>query len=121
MWKKSISIILLLCLSVCLWGQSSSVQSNLTKLEDYVTLLEDNSLTQQILIDDLRIRLQNAEQSSMDLDNQLTEALKQQDRQSNLLKNYERKYRNLKVAFIVTVPVTIIATSTVCLVLTNSK
>ena len=97
----------------------SKAQFNITILEDYLTNLESNSLTQQILIEDLQKQLDNANASLQNSEQQLKQISQLQDKQSKYLKNLEFKYKNLKIAFKVTVPVTIIATGIVTWGLTS--
>lgn len=105
-------------LSLPLYSESG-IQFNITVLEDYLTNLESNSMTQQILIEDLQKQLGNAESSLQNLEQQLKQTLLLQDKQSRYLKNLEFKYKNLKIVFKVTVPVTIIATGIVTWGLTS--
>ena len=91
----------------------SKAQSSITFLEDYIVNLESNCLTQQILIDSLEKRLESAEASSANLGQQLNQASQVQETLSKYSKSLESRYRNLRTAFMVTVPVTIIVTGTI--------
>lgn len=120
MCKKEI-LLSLLCLFCCfhLSAQTSPVQSNLTNLEDYVINLENESLTQKILINNLEEQLNNANQSVENLNNQLIEILAQQEMQSKLLKKYEFKCKVLKVSLVVGIPIAITTTGILCYYLNN--
>jgi len=74
-WKRFISVLLLLYFSWCLFSEvpQSSTQESLTSLEDFVISFENESLTQKILIEDLQKQLNEANQSVETLNAQLTE------------------------------------------------
>lgn len=116
---KKLSVLLALLFFCWQLPCQSPVQPKLSKLEDYVIALENNSLEQQILLQSLEEQLQTANQSVESLKEQLQEALKQQETQSTLLKKSELECRNLKIALVFGIPATITITGMVFLAWNN--
>lgn len=117
--KKLLSIFVLFCFCSLSWSQQS-VQQNLSGLEEFLTSIENNSLTQQILIEDLQRQLQTATLLQENLQQQLKEVSEQQEMQLNLLKKYEFRCKVLKWSLVIGIPTSIIVTGTVCLSWANS-
>ena len=117
---KKLSVLFALLFFCWQLSCQSPVQPNLSKLEDYVTALESNSLERQILLQSLEEQLQTANQSVENLKEQLQEALKQQEMQSTLLKKSELECRNLKIALVFVIPASITITGMVFLAWTNT-
>lgn len=117
--KNIFCAFLVLLLLSQLSGQSA-IQNNLTSLEDYITSLENESLTQKILIEDLEKQLNNAEASVETLDSQLKEILVQQEMLSNSLKKSEHKSLVLKW-FVVGLAGTTITATGIAIMAWNKK
>ena len=107
--KRVISILLLLSFLQFSCFTQSSVQFNITKLEDNLIQLENNSLLQQKQIEDLQFSLDNANLLSMTLQTQLTETSQTLENASNSLKKSELKSEVLKWSLIIGVPTSFIA------------
>ena len=93
--KKAISILLLLsflqfsCFSA--EPYQSTVQSNLTNLEQLMTDLQNSSIERQILVQDLQKQLESANQSVDNLTNQVDEISQISEQHSKLLKKQEKQ------------------------------
>lgn len=122
MWKRFISILVLLCLSWCAFSESpqSPIQENLTNLEDYVVSIENESLKQNERITNLEEQLDSANQYVLSLENQLEEISKQQEMQSKQSKNLEFKCNVLKVSLGISIGASITSIGILCWAL-NSK
>lgn len=118
MWKKCFVLLALFVLVSRCFAQSS-LDTNISTLEDYVINLENESLTQKILIENLQIQLQDAKTSQENLTTQLAEISKQQEMQSNSLKKSEFKCKVLGWSLGISLGMTITSIGIMCLVLNN--
>ena len=116
---KSIFILLLLQCSLLYCQQTSTIQSNLTDIEDFAINIENNSLQQKKQIESLEEQLKNAKASQKALENSVIEISAQAEELLNSQKNLEAKCMNLKVALGISVSLSIIATGTLIMVLNN--
>src|SRR5574344_652787 len=93
--KRIISILLLFAfLHFCCFSvepYQSSVQFNITQLEQIMTDLQNRSIEQQILVQDLQKQLESANQSVDSLTNQVDEISQISETQSKLLKKQEKQ------------------------------
>ena len=119
---KKLFILLLLLHSVLYSQEISTVQSNLTSIENYAINIEQNSIQQQMKIESLEEQLKNAKISQEALENSVIEISAQADKLLKQLKCYERKYKNWKTFAMVMIPLTAItSTGIMSLVLANSS
>lgn len=106
---KPTSIILLLAfLSQPLYSlelYSSPAQSNLTDLEQLMTDLQNDSVTQRILVEDLQKQLETANQSVENLTESLNEISELQKTQSKLLKKQDTTLKVLKWSLVLSIPI----------------
>ena len=107
---KKIFILLLLLLHSVLYSQeTSTIQSNLSTLEDYAINIDNNSLQQKIQIESLQIELEESQKLLEESKKQQTQTLQMQEELLNSQKNLEHKCMNLKVALGVSISLSIIA------------
>ena len=118
---KRIFILLLLLHSVLYSKTISTVQSNLTSIEDYTINIENNSLQQQMKIESLEKQLKNAKESQEALEKSVIEISAQAKELLNSQKNLETKCMNLKIALGVSISLNIIATGIMSLILVNNS
>ena len=116
---KSIFILLLLQCSLLYSQPTSTIQSNLTDIEDFAINIENNSLQQQMKIQSLEEQLKNAKASQKALENSVIEISAQAEELLSSQKNLEAKCMNLKVALGISVSLSIIVTGTLIMVLNN--
>ena len=83
--------------------KAQSAQENLTKLEDYIINISNDTLKQNEYVIELERLVEKSEQ-------QQKEQLKMQETLQKQLKSYERKYKNWKTFAMVTIPLTAITT-----------
>lgn len=117
--RLSLLFLLLLLHSLLYCQPTSTVQSNLTSIEDYAINIELNSLQQEMKIENLEEQLKNARASQEALENSVIEISAQAEELLNSQKNLERKCMNLKVALGVSVSLSIISIGTLIMVLNN--
>lgn len=117
--RLSLLFLLLLLHSVLYSQATSTIQSNLTSIEDYAINIELNSLQQEMKIESLEEQLKNARASQEALENSVIEISAQAEELLNSQKNLERKCMNLKVALGVSVSLSIISIGTLIMVLNN--
>lgn len=105
-----------------------TLDQDLDQLEKNLIQLQNDSLQQQILIDNLQMNLNMSEQSLKTqnelLENsqkQLNEALEQYKTVSNSYATLEKKLKNWKLAFWIGVPTSIVLTSTTLLIVNVCK
>lgn len=114
--KKLVSIILLFALLLqplcCLELYSSPAQSGLTNLEQLMTDLQNNSIEQQILVQNLQDSLTTAEEQLANANNSvetltksLNEASQLQEKQSKLLKKQDTMLCVLKWSLVLLTPI----------------
>lgn len=110
--KKIISILLLFAfLHFCCFSvdpYQSSVQFNITKLEQIMIDLQNGSIERQILVQDLQKQLESANQSVDSLTNQVDEISQISETQSKLLKKQDITLRVFRTTLIVAVPMSFI-------------
>ena len=116
---KKIFILLLLQCFLLYSQETSTVQSNLTGIEDYAISIENNSLQQKMQIESLEQQLKNAKASQEALENSVIEISNQAEKLLKSQKNLEAKCMNLKIALGVSISLSIITTGTLIMVLNN--
>ena len=115
---KKIFILLLLLLHSVLYSQeTSTIQSNLTSIEDYAISIEQSSLQQKMQIEDLQKQLENAKASQEALENSVIEISTQAEELLNSQRNLEQKCMNLKVALGVSISLNIISIGTLIIMM----
>ena len=118
---KRIFILLLLQCSVLYCQEISTVQSNLSNIEDFEINIENNSLQQQMKIENLEKQLKNAKASQEALENSVIEISAQADKLLKSQKSLEQKCMSLKVALGVSVSLNIISIGIMSLILVNNS
>ena len=118
--KRIFLLLLLFLQSVLLYSQATStIQSNLTSLEDYAMNIQNNSLQQQMKIQSLEEQLKNAKISQEALENSVIEISAQAEELLKSQKSLEAKCMNLKVALGVSISLSIISTGILIMALNN--
>ena len=107
--KRIFLLLLLLLHSVLYCQETSTIQSNLTSIEDYATSLENNSLQQQMKLNFLEEQLKNAKISQEASEKSVIEMSNQVETLLNSQKNLERKCMSLKVGLGVSISISIIS------------
>lgn len=119
---KKLFIFLLLLLHSVLYSQpASTVQSNLTSIEDFAMNIELSSIEQQMKLNFLEEQLKNAEASQKASENSVIEMSNQVETLLKSQKNLEAKCMNLKVALGVSISLSIITTGIMSFVLVNEN
>lgn len=118
---KKLFILFLLSCSLLYCQPTSTIQHNLTNIEDYAINIELNSIEQQMKIQSLEKQLKNAKASQEALENSVIEISAQAEELLNSQKNLEAKCMNLKVALGVSVSLSIISIGIMSFVLVNSS
>ena len=118
---RRLSLLLLLLQCSLLYCQpTSTVQSNLTSIEDYAINIENNSLQQKKKIELLTIDLAESQKLLEDYMKQQKEMSQMQEALLKQLKCYERRYKSWKTFAMVAIPLTAItATGITYMVLSN--
>lgn len=117
--RLSLLLLSLLLHSVLYSQATSTVQSNLTSIEDFAINIENNSLQQEMKIQSLEEQLKNAKASQEALENSVIEISAQAEELLNSQKSLEHRCMNLKVALVVSISLNIIATGITYMVLSN--
>ena len=117
---KRIFFLLLLLHSALYCQPTSTIQSNLTDIEDFALNIEQNSIQQQMKIESLEKQLKNAKISQEALENSVIEISAQADKLLSSLNKSERRCMNLKIALGVSISLSIITTGIMSLVLVNN-
>lgn len=112
MIKKLIILLLLLSCSVLYSQETSTIQHNITSIEDYAINIENNSLQQQKQIESLQQQLKNAKASQEALENSVIEISTQAEELLKSQKNLERKCMSLKVGLACSISISIISITT---------
>ena len=115
--EKNIFFIIAIAFCIIL---SSTIQSNLTDIEDFALNIEQNSIQQQMKIESLEKQLKNAKISQEALENSVIEISAQADKLLSSLNKSERRCMNLKIALGVSISLSIITTGIMSLVLVNN-
>ena len=118
-WNVKLFILLLLQCSLLYCQPTSTIQSNLTSIEDYALNIENNSLQQKMQIESLEKQLENAKASQKALENSVIEISAQADKLLNSQKSLEQKCMNLKIALGVSVSLNIISIGTLIIMMSN--
>ena len=117
---KRIFFLLLLLLQSALYSQEiSTVQSNLTDIEDFAISIENNSLQQKMQIESLQIELEESQRLLEESEKQQMQTLQMQEALLKQLKSYEAKSKNWRTVAGVSIIINIIATGTLIMVLNN--
>ena len=116
---KKLFILLLLQCSVLYSQEISTIQSNLTDIEDYALNIENNSLQQKMQIESLQIELENAKESQKALENSLIEISNQAETLLKSQKSLEQNCMSLKIALGVSVSLSIISIGTLIIMMNN--
>ena len=118
--RLSLLLLLLLLHSVLYSQATSTVQSNLTSIEDYAINIENNSLQQKQLIESLQIDLAESQKLLDDYMKRQNEMSQMQEALLKQLKCYEARYKSWKTVAMVAIPLTAItATGITYMVLSN--
>ena len=119
MWQKRFLIALLL-FSFCVCSfTAQSAQENLTKLEDTLIQLENNSLEQKNIIENLQKDLEASQLMCINLENLRIEMSAELDNALKSLKKQELLCKNWKIAAGVSVSVSIISIGTLFIMMNN--
>lgn len=109
---KKLSILLLVACLFCSSVYSSEPlfvysqsQENLTKLEDLMTSLQNESIQQKILIENLQKALDKSDSCVESLTLQLTEISELSEKQSKLLRKQDTMCNVLKWSLVFTIPI----------------
>lgn len=121
MWKKRFLTFLLLLSFVYSYVGASELQQGLTDIESYAINIQNNSLQQKTLIENLKIDLAESQKSLEEYQKQQEQILRMQEGLLKQLNDYEQKCKNWKVFAIVTIPLTIIMTTTITYLVLNNK
>ena len=117
--KKRIFLLLLLQCSLLYCQPTSTIQSNLTSIEDFAINIENNSLQQKMQIESLQKQLKNAKISQEALENSVIEMSNQVETLLKSQKSLEQKCMNLKIALGVSVSLSIISITTLIIMMNN--
>ena len=116
---RRLSLLLLLKCYLLYSKPTSTVQSNLTSIEDYAINIENNSLQQKKQIELLTIDLAESQKLLEDYMKQQKEMSQMQEALLKSQKSLEHRCMNLKVALGVSISLNIIATGITYMVLSN--
>ena len=113
-------LILLVLFSFCVCSfTAQSAQENLTSIEDTLIQLENNSLEQKSIIENLQKDLEASQQTSKNLENLRIEMSVELDNALKSLKKQELLSRSWRIAAGVSISVSIISIGTLIMVLNN--
>ena len=118
---KRIFFLLLLLHSALYCQEVSTIQSNITSIEDYAINIENSSLQQKMQIESLQQQLKNAKESQEALENSVIEISAQAKELLKSQKNLERRCMSLKIALGVSASLSIISTGIMSLILVNNS
>lgn len=119
--KKKLFILFLLSCSLLHCQPTSTIQSNLTNIEDFALNIELSSIEQQMKLNFLEEQLKNAKASQEASENSVIEMSNQVETLLKSQKNLEAKCMNLKVALGVSVSLSIISIGIMSFKLVNSS
>ena len=116
MWQKKLLVFLVL-FSFCVCSfTAQSAQENLTSIEDTLIQLENNSLEQKNIIENLQKDLEASQLTCINLENLRIEMSVELDNALKSLKKQELLCRNWKIVAGVSVSVSIISIGTLIMV-----
>ena len=119
---RRLSLLLLLLLHSVLYSQATStIQSNLTSIEDYAINIQNNSLQQQKKIELLTIDLAESQKLLDDYMKRQNEMSQMQEELLKQLKCYEAKYKSWKTFAMVVIPLTAITTTGITYMVLSNK
>ena len=116
---KKLFILLLLQFSLLYCQETSSIQSNLTSIEDFAINIENNSLQQKKQIENLQIDLEESQRLLEESKKQQMQTLQMQEELLKQLKSCEAKSKNWKTVAGVSISLSIISIGTLIMVLNN--
>ena len=119
-WKMNIKRILFLLLllhSVLYCQETSTIQSNLTSIEDFAINIEQNSIEQQMQIENLEIELAESQKLLEESKKQQKEMSQTQEALLKQLKSYERKSKNWSTVAACSISLSIITTTTLIIMM----
>lgn len=119
--KRIFLLLLLLQCSLLYCQPTSTLQSNLTDIEDYALNIELNSIEQQMKLNFLEEQLKNAKISQEASEKSVIEMSNQVETLLNSQKNLEAKCMNLKIALGVSISLNIISIGIMSLILVNNS
>ena len=119
MWQKRL-LILLVLFSFCVCSfTAQSAQENLTSIEDTLIQLENNSLEQKNIIENLQKDLEASQLTCINLENLRIEMSVELDNALKSLKKQELLSRNWRIAAGVSISVSIISIGTLIIIMNN--
>lgn len=118
--RKLLTILVLFSFSY-FYVVASPTQQGLTSIEDYAINIENNSLQQKLLIENLTTDLTESQKSLEEYQKQQEQILQMQEGLLKQLKDYERKCKNWKTFAMVTIPLTIIITTGITYMVCSNK
>src|SRR5574344_2090940 len=98
---KRILFLFLLSCSLLHCQPTSTIQSNLTSIEDYAMNIENNSLQQKMQIESLQIDVEESQRLLEESKKQQIQTLQMQEELLKQLKSYEAKSKSLKIVAVV--------------------
>ena len=116
---KRILFLLLLQCSLLYCQPTSTVQSNITSIEDYAINIENNSLQQKKKIESLQIDLAESQKLLDDYMKQQKEMSQMQEELLKQLKCYEAKSKNWRTVAEVSISMSIISIGTLIIMMNN--
>ena len=119
MWRKRLLVFLVL-FSFCVCSfTAQSAQENLTSIEDTLIQLENNSLDQKNIIENLQKDLEASQLTCINLENLRIEMSAELDNALKSLKKQELLSRNWRIVAGVSVSLSIISIGTLITVMNN--
>ena len=116
--KKFLTLLLVL-FSFCFYSVASEIQNNLTSIEDTLIQLENNSLEQKNIIENLQKELEASQLTCINLENLRIEMSVELDNALKSLKKQELLCRNWKIVAGVSVSLSIISIGTLIIMMNN--
>ena len=103
--------------SVLYSQETSTIQSNLTSIEDYAINIENNSIEQKQQIESLQIELEESQRLLEESKKQQMQTLQIQEELLKQLKDSERKSKNWKIVAGVSIIINIMSITTLIIVM----
>ena len=116
--KKFLTLLLVL-FSFCFCSVASEIQNNLTNIEDTLIQLENNSLEQKNIIENLQKDLEASQITCINLENLRIEMSVELDNALKSLKKQELLCRSWRIAAGVSVSLSIISIGTLIIMMNN--
>ena len=116
--KKFLTLLLVL-FSFCFYSVASEIQNNLTNIEDTLIQLENNSLEQKNIIENLQKDLEASQLTCINLENLRIEMSVELDNALKSLKKQELLCRSWRIAAGVSVSLSIISIGTLIIMMNN--